>query len=521
MLTVLLSVSAAILPVFAFQAPESPQNPKPAPVDPEHRSLPLRVEDVARLVLENSPQVRQAHLAALVNAGAIKEEEGAFDPVFTADATYSFAERPNAGGLFTSGGLSNTHNRTWNANQGLRSTLMTGGTLAATLTENFNETNLNTNFFGFNPRSDTTLNLNFTQPLLRGAWFKSATLDLRSAELDYDQGLAQLRETSLSDLQQAIDTYWDLAFARADVEVKEFSLGLAEELKRVTEAKFKVGTAAEVEVVQTEADIANRTDDLLTSRNTVRQTEDQLRILIFHLGEEEEWQFELVPVDKPPPAESTDLAWEAALRVARSNRPVLQRLRLQVEQARLDWDVAQQDTLPLLNFVATGSSLGTKRQVNKAFTPLLQFRSAGYSVGVALEIPLGNRQFRGLEEQARAEYYLAVRQLRDQEIQVSNEVREAVRDLNFQAERVKTTSTSVEVARRALDAETRRLREGASTNFTVLQFQDDLSVALSDEKRARMDYAKAWSRLRTVQGLNLDGSNPWQVDVDQTEIPED
>ncbi len=183
--------------------------------------------------------------------------------------------------------------------------------------------------------------------------------------------------------------------------------------------------------------------------------------------------------------------------------------------------MAQQDTLPLLNFVATGSSLGTKRQVNKAFTPLLQFRSAGYSVGVALEIPLGNRQFRGLEERARAEYYLAVRQLRDQEIQVSNEVREAVRDLNFQAERVKTTSTSVEVARRQLDAETRRLREGASTNFTVLQFQDDLSVALSDEKRARMDYAKAWSRLRTVQGLNLDGSNPWQVDVDQTEIPED
>ena len=66
------------------------------------------------------------------------------------------------------------------------------------------------------------------------------------------------------------------------------ALELAEELKDLTEAKYRVGAAAEVDVVQTEADIANREDQLITSKNNVKQAKDRLRILIFNLTEMQE-----------------------------------------------------------------------------------------------------------------------------------------------------------------------------------------------------------------------------------------
>ena len=81
-----------------------------------------------------------------------------------------------------------------------------------------------------------------------------------------------------------------------------------------------------------------------------------------------------------------------------------------------------------------------------------------------------------------------------------------MRNVNFLAERVAATAHASKVAERQLEAEQRRLREGASTNFKVLQFQRDFEQALTAEKSARMEYAKAAIKLHTVQGLNWDGS---------------
>ncbi|KAA3607823.1 MAG: TolC family protein [Planctomycetota bacterium] len=514
------------LALFAFQDPVStaqdPANPTESPVltdqaeqqaapapaaDSGPRTLSLRVEDVVRLVLEHSPAVRQAHLRTLASEGSITEASGIFDPVLFGELTYSYSERENAGGFF-SGGVSNTHIRSWQGQQGIRQTLLTGGTLSVSLNETYTEDNQPTRFFGFNPQSDVAFSASFSQPLLRGGWYTSTTSGIRQAELNYESQIATLRQTAQEDLQRAVDAYWDLAFALEDLEVKEFSLRLGEELKDVTEAKFRVGTAAEVEVVQTEADIAARRDALITARNLVEVRRDALRALIFRLEEIQDWELSLLPVSEPPPPDTVDLRWTEALEVARQFRPELRNGRILLEQARLGWEVARKNLLPKLDFTGTVNSSATREQLPEAYSPTFDFTAAGYSVGLVMEIPLGNRTFTGAERRSRLEYFLAHRSLRDQEHAIAGEVRDAVRTVNYLAERVRITLRAREVAERQLEAEQRRLKEGASTNFQVLQFQEDLVVALSNEKNAQLEYAKALTRLNTVQGLNWDGSSP-------------
>ncbi len=469
-------------------------------------TLELKLTDVVRLAHEKAPALAQARLQALAAEGGVLEADGLFDPVLFSDLTYSFAEQP-AGGFFSAFGT--TKSKRIDANQGIRSALVTGGNVSLKLSETYNDAS-----YLPSAQSDTSIVLEFTQPLLRGAWNLSATQALRQAEFARDRDLAGVRQASTDVVQAAVDAYWDLAFAYADLKVKEQSLALAEGLRALTQAKFQVGAVAEVEVVQTEADIASRTDALLTARNNVRRAEDTLRILLFSMEDDSDWQVRLLPAETPPAVNLEQVDWRDAFGVAREFRADLRQLRVDVEKAQLAWDVAAEATQPKLDLIGTGSFFAQAAQVGDALDVLRDADFPGYTVGLVFEIPLGNAQFEGAENRSRQMQMLARRILRDRENAVANEVRDAVRNLNYNAERVAVTARASAVALRQLEAEQRRLTEGASTNFQVLQFQTDLAVAQSQEVQAQTEYAKAITRLNTVRGLNWDATRPDLADLD-------
>lgn len=504
-----------LLPVLLLAAIFAPQDPVPAPeqapvpaaAPATSTPFPLSLEDAVRLAQEYGSALQQARLSALFEEAGIQAADGTYDPVLFADLSYTYRESP-AGGFFSAFGT--TTNRTWSATQGLRKALTTGGSLSVSLAEAYNDYS-----FLDEAQSNTSLNFEWRQPLLRGGWKLSATQELEQARFTSDRSQAGLRQAQVDVVQSAVDTYWDLGFALADVKVKERSLGLAQALKEVTEAKFRVGAVAEVEVVQTDADIATRTDALLSARHNAQIAQDAMRLLIFGLDRREEWALDIEPTSLPvlPGAEIPD--WETSFAIARENRADLRQLRVDVDAAQLAWDAAQHDLMPTLDLLAQGSLTGQDDQIGSSIDYIWDRNFPGATVGLSFELPLGNNAQQGAERRARWSTWLALRRLRDAENLVANEVREAVRNLAFQAERVGVTRLAREVAARQLEAEQRRLREGASTNFQVLEFQTDLAVAETSEIQARVDYGKAVVRLNTARGLNWDGSRPDLGELDR------
>jgi len=470
-------------------------------------ALPLSLEDAIRLAQEHGSSLQQARLAALLQEAGIQTADGAYDPVLFGDLTYAYRESP-AGGFFSAFGTTETTSVT--ATQGLRQALTTGGSFSFSLQETYNDYS-----FLDDPQSNVALNFEWRQPLLRGGWRLSATQVLEQARFTSDRSQAGLRQAQTDVTQAVVDAYWDLGFALADVIVKERSLALAQSLKEVTEAKFRVGAVAEVEVVQTDADIANRTDALLTARHNVQVAQDALRLLIFGFDNPQEWTLDIEPTSRPGMPGAAMPSWEEAFAIARENRADLRQLRVDVDAAQLSWDAAKHDLKPTLDFLATGSLTGQDDQVGAAIDYIWDRNFPGASVGLSFELPLGNNAQQGAERQARWRTWLALRTLRDAENVVATDVREAVRNLAFQAERVNVTRLAREVATRQLEAEQRRLQEGASTNFQVLQFQTDLAVAETNEVQAHVDHGKALIRLNTVRGLNWDGSRPDLAELDR------
>jgi outer membrane protein TolC len=122
---------------------------------------------------------------------------------------------------------------------------------------------------------------------------------------------------------------------------------------------------------------------------------------------------------------------------------------------------------------------------------------------VNISYPLGTSQQEANLARARLQHSQTQTRIRNQELQVAMQVREAARQVVTNQQRVQTTRSSREFAERRLDAEQRKFAAGTSTNFFVFQAQRDLALARNNELRAILDYNQSRVDLETVQDVPL------------------
>jgi hypothetical protein len=97
--------------------------------------------------------------------------------------------------------------------------------------------------------------------------------------------------------------------------------------------------------------------------------------------------------------------------------------------------------------------------------------------------------------------------LRNLELQVATQVRDAGRQLMANSKRVDSTRAARVLAERRLEAEEKKFAAGMSTSFLVFQAQRDLAQARNTELRAVLDYTKSQVDYETVQVAPVSGSS--------------
>ncbi len=98
-------------------------------------------------------------------------------------------------------------------------------------------------------------------------------------------------------------------------------------------------------------------------------------------------------------------------------------------------------------------------------------------------------------------------ELKDIEKQLFLEVKYAVRDIETNDKRVRAYRVARELAEKRLEAEVKKLNVGLSTNYFVLQYQEELANASSMELTSMVDYNLAWARLERTVGRSLEKRN--------------
>lgn len=375
-------------------------------------------------------------------------------------------------------------------------------------------------FQSLNPSWNNTLAVTVVQPLLSGRGEEAAAVDLLLAQANTEVSYAAFEAQVEQILLQVEEAYWQLVFAERDLEVKESTLQLALEQLDRTQAQVEVGLIAPVERTQAEVQVAARETDVIVARNALDNARDAVRAALHAERLPNGWDTEVAAVDSPEATlGALDLA--SAIEEAMDHRAELRQFQATIQARKIEVAAAQnalQPRLDLLGQISSNGIGGTQVIRDGFFGPVIDTIEGGFGdalnqlfgfdfvswrVGLNVTIPIGNKTAEGQYAQATINEDRARTELQRTQQQIELEVRQAVRGVQATADAVASTTRTRELAERQLEIETDRFEVGMSTNFEVLQFQDDLAVARSDELRARIALRQAEATLHRAMGTLL------------------
>jgi outer membrane protein TolC len=306
--------------------------------------------------------------------------------------------------------------------------------------------------------------------------------------------------TVISTVEQA---YWELVFANENLKVAQAALKAAEELLASNRAKLKAGVVSVVDVLQAEAAVASRVEQILVAEKAIQDQEDQFRRLLNPSEQELRQDFRLIPSDqlvKTLEAISLDEAIDTAI----ARRPEIAQAAKNIETSELNTKFAKNQLLPNLAFQGTSGMAGLGEGVGNMLKRNFGGDFYNYGAGLVLSYPLGNRAAISQYNKRQLEARNAQATMQSVRQQIIVGVREAVRRVRTDFKRIETTRSARLLSEKQLQAEQERFNVGLSTTRFVLDFQRDLAIARGNELRAIVDYNKSLSNLARHKGTTLE-----------------
>ena len=477
------------------------------------QTLQLTVDEAVRRAVEHNPDLAAVRDSTEIEAARVSESESAYVPVFsTMIGTSSNATPPSnfllgergvdTKDLFTSTGVrqrlpwgSGTWNLSWDTSRQTSNSPLTS----------------------FDPAVQSGFQLSLSQPLLRDRKMDLARQQRIVSKRNLESSELRVRESVVQTTAAVKQAYWTLKAALANVMVQQRSLELAQELVRQNRTRVDVGQTPPLDLLQTEAEVAQRRENLIRAKTSAGDAEDRLRRLIMDPADAAFWTVHLEPTDEPsivrvlPDVDAVAAAsFDGRYDLARARKD-LQNIVTSVEflndqklpDVRLESSY-RGDGLGGTRFLRTGefpgSIIGTaRRSYGSVLGQMFDSSYPTWSVGVRVSYSLG-RSFEdaGLAR-AQVERRQAVRHIESLQLEIAESLRQAVRQVQSTAERIEAARAGATVARQRLDVEQRRYEVGLSTSFLVTQAQRDLLQAEVNLLQATLDHQSAHVSFEALQ----------------------
>jgi outer membrane protein len=374
-----------------------------------------------------------------------------------------------------------------------------------------------------NPAINTNFSAAYVQPLLRNFRIDGTRAQLQVTQLNQQISETTLRATIARTLVNVRNAYWDLVYAIQAADVAERSLALATRLVEDNQARVEVGTLAPLDVVQAQAEQANRRQTVAQTAAARRTAELSLKRLIVNGTDDPLWTASIEPIDRPTYA-STAIDVADAVRRALATRTDLETARRQIQSNDISLRNLVDQQMPALDLTASyglagvgGPTFVRSSQLGGTITDIIPsgytdaLRILGnrdaptWNFGLNFSYPIGTSPAEANTARARLQQRQTIAQQRALELQIATEVTNAALQVEATRERLQAAQVAQTLMERRLEAEQSRFDVGLSTNFFVVQAQRDLRDAQNAELRALLDYRRAQVDFERVQEIPAGG----------------
>jgi outer membrane protein TolC len=462
--------------------------PRPSAVTPANHAVTFTLADSIFLSLRRNRTIQSTHIDRTVQKFSLRVAEDRFNPQFEVEAS---AVRDRTGGIDSIAA---------DVIPSVTLQLPTGGEFAfawANAAAQAEQTRT----------SSSIAQLNFTQPLLRGAGRDVALAPLRMTQLDERILELQITQTVSETIANTIQAHRGVVAAQEELKLANAAVERAKETISVTRALIAAGRMAEVEIVQGEADLESQKLQVFTATQNLEAARlSLLSLLSLDLG------IRLVAADDLAPRRVTTRL-DRLMSVALEKRPDYAGQKLVIEQNRHGMIVAKNQQLWDLNFFAS-ARFGESAIDEPGFSSRTRIEDA--RAGVTLTAPLNDLSRHQPFVQASAASQKAELQFQSIRQGLEQQVRLAASSVEIGWKQLEVARRARQLSAQAIDIEKDKLKSGRSSSFQVRLLEGELRAADARLLSSQINYLNALTLLDLALGTTLD---TWQIKIPGADEP--
>jgi outer membrane protein TolC len=356
-----------------------------------------------------------------------------------------------------------------------------------------------------NPAYSTEPRITITQPLFRNFGVLVNKADILIAKNTKIQSEKAFRNTVMDIISRTKIAYGNYIYYLKNYEISELSLKRLQSLLEINRARYEKGLVSSIDILEIEAQEAQREKALLSAEAQLKKAEDDLKLVTNLVDEPELWNAKIEIIDKPNFFPKEDLDLLKSLENAFNFRPDYQAAKVDLENRDIKIKVTKNALFPTLDLMGSLGLNGLGKDYQEAFSKTT-FDYPDWSLGVSFSLPWGGAE-RAKYDQAKLEKTQALLSLKKLEQDIILEVRDKVREANIQYRQVEVSKISKDKETENYNAQKERYAAGQVSTHDMLDYHDKLSQAELDYIEALIDYNITLINLDKSQGLTLVKNN--------------
>jgi outer membrane protein TolC len=346
--------------------------------------------------------------------------------------------------------------------------------------------------------------ITLSQPLLKNFWIDQTRWNIKVGKNRVKYTELGLKQTIMSIVTTVEQAYYDLIYSLENVTVQEKAVELATQLVVENKKRVEVGSLAPLDERQAEAQAASSQATLIAAKSALIVQENTVKQLISdnYAAMEPVYLQPTAPLSAPVRVFDRQISWSKGL----TERPDLLQAKLDVERQGIAIKYNYNQLFPELDVLGSyghAANDGTLLQYSQALDEMARGSRPFYSYGGQLLFPVGNTGARANYKKSKLGMDQLVLNLKKLEQTIMVTIDNDITQAHSSYQQVGATRAAREYAAEALAAEQKKLENGKSTTYTVLQMQRDLTTARGNEIQALANYNKALAQLSLDEGTTL------------------
>ncbi|MCG6987458.1 MAG: TolC family protein [Gemmatimonadetes bacterium] len=491
------------------------------PVEQGQTLLPMSLNDAIQRALKANLNIQTANLNPEIQHYSLLSAEAAFTPTFSITGLgYRNSTRISTSTIQAGSGITLNKSNTYTFSAGFNKPMRwLGGQFSASFNNSRDDNN--SQFSIRNPSYNSTLSLNYSQPLLAGLTMDNQRAALQTQQIQTQITDLQVKAQVANITNQVRRAYWALRYAIEQIEIQRRNLEQANELLRQDSLQVRLGRMTTSQMLQAAAQVAAAEQALLNAQ-VQWHTQDLTFKSLLVSGPTDPLLNDIInPTDRPTEAQQ-NVDIQAAIQVALKDRTDIREQRQQRDISQVNLKVSKSNTLPTLDLTAgyslsgVGGDLYSRNGIEgaatlvspggytDALTNIRNFDAPTWNISLSGSYPIGTNPNKTNLERAKLQLQQSDLALKSQELTIITQVTNAgyaVRNAYLQ---LQAAQRSVEAAQLSYQGVVQSFGVGAATNYEVVQAQNTLTTARVSELNAVISYVDAIAQFELVQHV---GSN--------------